>query len=130
VTDKLQKQLFKKYPKIFRQKNLPMTQTAMCWGLDCGDGWYWLLDRLCCYLQFQTDKNHMPQVEATQVKEKFGTLRFYYAGGDARAEHVIDYVEYLSSEVCETCGSTSDVSQTQGGYVQTLCSLCQIVREL
>ena len=34
----LQNKLFEKYPKIFGQKDLPMTQTAMCWGIDCEIG--------------------------------------------------------------------------------------------
>jgi hypothetical protein len=42
----LQQKLYEKYPKIFVQKDLPMSQTAMCWGIDCGDGWFWLLDNL------------------------------------------------------------------------------------
>ena len=72
--------LLNRYPKIFRQHTLPMTETCMCWGLDCGDGWYHLIDRLCGQLQWDIDRNHYPQIEATQVKEKFGTLRFYYEG--------------------------------------------------
>ena len=75
---KLQVKLFKKYPKIFRQKDLPMTQTCLCWGCECGDGWYDLIDKLCSMLQWDIDKNRYPQIEATQIKEKYGTLRFYY----------------------------------------------------
>ena len=47
----LQEKLYQKYPKIFRQKDLPMTQTAMCWGIACGDGWYDLIDELCSQIQ-------------------------------------------------------------------------------
>ena len=76
---KLQDKLFKKYPKLFVQRKLPMTQTCMCWGIETnGRGWYQLLDCLCSSLQWDTDCNGYPQVVATQVKEKFGTLRFYY----------------------------------------------------
>ena len=74
----LQKKLYEKYPKIFRQKKLSMKETCMCWGIEAGDGWYDLIDQLCAQLQFNTDKNRYPQVEATQVKSKFGGLRFYY----------------------------------------------------
>lgn len=71
-----QEQLFNRYPKIFAQHALPMTETAMNWGIECGDGWYTLIDTLCGLLQHGTDRNGAPQVEATQVKEKFGALRF------------------------------------------------------
>ena len=77
---KLQDKLYKKYPKIFGQHKLPMTQTAMCWGLECGNGWYKLIDMLCSQLQWDIEHNKYPQMEATQVKEKFGTLRFYNSG--------------------------------------------------
>jgi hypothetical protein len=51
----LQQKLFDKYPKIFRQKDLSMQETAMCWGIACGNGWYDLIDALCeeiqrCYI--------------------------------------------------------------------------------
>jgi len=75
---KLQEQLFSKYPKIFAQKDMPMSETCMCWGIECGNGWYNLIDSLCGQLQWNTDQNKYPQVIATQVKEKYGTLRFYY----------------------------------------------------
>jgi hypothetical protein len=77
---KLQQKLFKKYPKLFRQKDLDMSQTCLCWGICTGNGWYYLLDKICGWLQFNSDHNgHLfPQVEFSQVKEKFGTLRLYH----------------------------------------------------
>ena len=45
-TDK-QNELFKKYPNIFKQKDLSPQQTAMCWGIACGDGWFSIIDSLC-----------------------------------------------------------------------------------
>jgi len=47
----LQDKLFETYPNIFRQKDLDKTQTAMCWGISCGDGWYTILDELCANIQ-------------------------------------------------------------------------------
>ena len=35
----LQNKLFENYPEIFKQKDLPATDTAMCWGICCGDGY-------------------------------------------------------------------------------------------
>ena len=75
-------ELMAKYPKIFRQKDLTIQQSCMPWGICCGEGWLPLLDKLCHHLQFNTDVNGFPQVEATQVKEKLGTLRFYYMGAE------------------------------------------------
>lgn len=134
----LQQKLYEKYPKIFRQKDLPMTETCMCWGIDTGDGWYWLLDNLCDALQRHSDsRNEMEktkemdklveeeewQVEAVQVKEKFGGLRFYIRGGDDVVFGMIDFAEYLSYRICEECGATEDIKQTRG-WIKTLCPKC------
>lgn len=123
---KLQKKLFKKYPKIFRQKDLPMTQTCMCWGIACGEGWYSLLDVLCGLIQHRCDHKELNchQVEATQVKEKFGTLRFYARGGDDMTSAYIGFAEYMSGTICELCGATLGVSQTKG-WIKTLCKECK-----
>ena len=43
----LDEALCAKYPLIFKDRNADMRTTAMCWGLDCGDGWYNIIDTLC-----------------------------------------------------------------------------------
>ena len=75
-----QEELFEKYPKLFRQKDLDMSQTCMCWGINTGEGWWRLLDKICSWVNFHTIENkHLyPQIEFTQVKEKFGTLSLYF----------------------------------------------------
>ena len=68
----LQNELFEKYPKIFRQKDLPKQQTCMCWGIDTGDGWFNIIDMLCLQIQWhiahnlnQDEDPDRVQVEAT-----------------------------------------------------------------
>jgi hypothetical protein len=102
MRDDLDRQLCEKYPKIFAKRHASMMETAMCWGFEHGDGWYQIIDSLCNNIQHHIDYNNknfekgytqykqVPQVVATQVKEKFGTLRFYYDGGD-------DYIDGLVS---------------------------------
>jgi len=125
----LDEKLCKKYPKIFVDRNESMQKTAMCWGFDCGDGWYWLIDRLCSDLQWNTDNNNSkrkyPQITAVQVKEKFGGLRFYTQGASEAQYAVISFAETLSEYMCEKCGSTKDVGQTRG-WITTLCKECAI----
>jgi hypothetical protein len=95
----------------------------MCWGIECGDGWFNLIDNLCDLLQWDSDHNKYPQIEAVQVKEKFGTLRFYVNGTNLQQEGMISFAEYLSGSICERCGSMEDVSQTNG-WIVTLCKKC------
>lgn len=47
MRDELDKQLCEKYPKIFKNRNGDPMETLMCWGFECGDGWYQILDSLC-----------------------------------------------------------------------------------
>lgn len=82
-----QKEIFERYPKIFGDKDKPMTETCMCWGLEVPDSWLPIIDELCDALQNCTYSMSVsnfdgviefPQVVAEQVKEKFNGLRFYY----------------------------------------------------
>lgn len=121
----LQKQLFDKYPKIFGQKDLPMDQTCMCWGIDCDDGWFWLLDNLCFCIQRYCDSfPERGQVEASQVKEKYAGLRFYIGGGDSEVDGMISLAEDMSYTICEVCGSTKNVKVRGTSWVKTLCNKC------
>ena len=63
--------------------------------------------------------NACPQVVADQVKEKFGTLRFYYHGGDSKVDGMVRMAESMSACMCEECGAPG--TQTQGGWIRTLC---------
>jgi hypothetical protein len=60
-----------------------------------------------------------PQVVASQVKEKFGTLRFYYNGGDDVVSGIERMAESMSAVMCETCGAPGKTRS--GGWIQTLC---------
>lgn len=121
----LQEKLYTKYPKIFTQKDLPLDQTSMCWGISTGDGWYWLIESLCARIQCLCDNQKISQVEATQVKEKFGGLRFYYSGGNDEISNIVWFAETLSTRICEECGSTKDVELTRGGWIRALCKVCK-----
>jgi hypothetical protein len=128
MTSELDKKLCEKYPKIFVNRHGDMMTTAMCWGIDTGDGWYWLINKLCSNLQWNTDHNNRPdktypQVVAVQVKEKFGGLRFYIESGTDKQYAVISFAESLSYGICEKCGSTKDVGQTKG-WITVLCKKC------
>ena len=106
MSPELEKQLIEKYPTLFRDRHRPPTESLMCFGLECDNGWFKILDHLFGYLtnlmetelqvpytpEYQAKhkddsdyyKNHWgakikpPQVILTQVKEKYGTLRVYH----------------------------------------------------
>ena len=101
MKDELQNQLVEKYPKIFEVSEEQRLLPFPMFGIECGNGWYNILDALCFQIQehinwankqrnFLLENNphnlripdEVPQVVVEQVKEKFGTLRFYVRGGD------------------------------------------------
>jgi hypothetical protein len=109
-----------------------MMETCMCWGFEHGDGWYQIIDSLCANIQSHIDWQNenfakgypryeklVPQVVATQVKEKFGTLRFYYNGGDDVIDGMVRMAESWSAVACEECGAPG--TQNSRGWIKTLC---------
>ena len=127
----LQNKLFEKYPTIFRQKDLDRTITAMCYGICCGDGWFDLIDEMCGNIQNRMenvnrgkDDNDHLICEATQVKEKWGGLRFYVQGSDDYIDGVIDLAESMSYRICSHCGSPS-TPQKNRGWIYTMCDQCR-----
>jgi len=127
MNKKLDQKLVENYPKIFQDRYEDMRKTAMCWGFCCGDGWYSLIDTLCANIQSHIDHQNkfnkndapIPQLIAVQVKEKFGTLRFYYHGGDEYISGLVSMAESLSASICEECGNKGKIRN--GGWVRTLC---------
>lgn len=97
-------------------------------GIECGDGWkelYQPLIEVCKLLD----------VEITQIKEKYGTLRFYICGGPDWLHDLIDAVEASSAKVCEDCGKWdgefldciagfANVKLRNYGWLRTLCDDC------
>jgi hypothetical protein len=124
MRDDLDQQLCEKYPLIFADRNKSMQETCMFWGFEHGDGWYPIIDSLCGNIQnhidWQTKQGKtVLQVVATQVKEKFGTLRFYYNGGDDVIDGMVRMAESWSAVACEECGAPG--TQNSRGWIKTLC---------
>ena len=107
------------------------------WGFECGDGWFDLIAKIATHIS-----NTTKYCYAVQVKEKFGSLRFYvHYDVDINGEQTIsedqwksvqDYIsdiESLSSKICEDCGveldATNKESQKKLGYwIRNICKDC------
>lgn len=94
MNDDLSQRLYAAFPYLYRGHSKPPTETAICWGFECGDSWYLLLwdlsEKLTHHLQTRPDL----AFEVTQVKSKFGTLRYRVRGGD-------DVTDSLIAAACE-----------------------------
>ena len=176
---KTQNQLIEKYRTFFEWvQELPKGSPIMPiqFGIECGSGWYMLLDELMSEIQhhieninrnrkhepkfkfirwlrsqgliipwhhklrkiirlelkiktwfidlFPKGKKPMLPINITQIKEKFGGLRFYYNGGDNEIDGMVRLAESLSYKICEYCGTTINVGMTQKWY-STICGKCR-----
>lgn len=122
-------ELIKKYPKIFEQYE---GNPSMVNWLDLPKGWISVVDKLCGAVQSYIDNvtrytegktYKTSQVTCTQMKEKFGGLRFYVNGGDNHTDGMIYMAEHLCSLTCQNCGSEKNIGQTKG-WITTLCEEC------
>lgn len=132
---KLELNLVEKYPDIFKHYGGDIRETCMGWGFSHGDGWYNLLDEMCQKLTDLTRGKGL-YVVASQVKEKFGTLNFYYDIEfsddyvfDNTSKKITDEIsdiindaESRSSKVCESCGKPGKIRGS--GWIVTLCDDC------
>lgn len=124
MTPKKNKEIFERFPKIFAQRHLPARESAMCFGFEHDDGWYQLIWDLCEELEATGE-----DVQAVQVKEKFGTLRFYTNKYTEQSEAIIRKYEQLSATTCEGCGDTSTAHPRGHGWVRTECDGCHAKRQ-
>jgi len=63
-------------------------------------------------------QNSLPQIQ--QVKEKFGTLRFYVNGSDDVTTALVGMAESLSTITCEDCGNRGTLRH--GRWLRVLCN--------
>lgn len=126
----------KTYTSQFAQRNMPMTETCMCWGFEVGKGWYPLLDEMCARIQLIIDKYPI-DVQFAQIKSKYGSGRFYYDSrfknedlkedskeyADATTAYeligiIVSYAEEISDNICSETGVWYSDKITTGYWVE------------
>jgi len=136
-----QEKLAKRWPDLF--------QKSRDFEYIIGDGWYDIVDVLCSFISHRVENakqrlkyaqenpnakfneplvdlekevadaiDELPSID--QVKEKFGTLRFYVSSATPEVYNYIEFAEAMSSKTCEVCGSPG-FSRT-GGWIKVLCN--------
>jgi len=127
--------LFKNFPRLYRGGGQEKRNAFMDWGFGCGDGWFRLLYDLSSAIEGEARKlgidpesQNWPRVR--QVKEKFGTLRYYISTPGPNEDDInnmiweqrngvvsfrpvasigairnlVEIAEAQSAHICETCG--------------------------
>jgi hypothetical protein len=95
---------------------------AIEWNKDVNDPDYDWADRSFVKRKERQVPELVEQVVATQIKEKFGTLRFYYNGGDEFIRGLDSMAASMTSRTCEECGSPGTSRSTKKQrWVRVLC---------
>jgi hypothetical protein len=105
VKEELEDKLYGSFASLFLN-SLP-------YGIECEDGWFELIFNLCEQLK---DEN----IEVTQIKEKFGTLRFYCNFENDKIKDLVRIAEIKASVTCEFCGKAGQLYSK--GWCKTLCN--------
>lgn len=117
MREELQDLLRAKYPRLLRDIYI-----------ECGDGWYDILDCLCkeieCVICKMPDEDSSPldTVYAVQIKEKFASLRFYMTIQTDTISSLINFASLLSEITCEVCGDRGEV--IRGALHKVRCKDC------
>lgn len=127
MSPELDEKLCHKYPLLYRDRHASMRSTCMCWGFGVGDGWYKLLNRLSKKLERlieQVPSKDRKHCKASQVKEKYGGLRFYMTASTDEMEEAIKVAEKESFRTCESCGEPGAL-KVDCGWVTVRCGSCE-----
>ena len=108
-------------PKIEIEPKL-VTALDSGWKNGVGEGWHVLLYRFARNVDYLVSKGEMPEVQFSQIKEKFGGLRIYFSGGNDLTELLASVMEDLSYSMCGECGRLPDGDANQGGWFRTRCA--------
>jgi hypothetical protein len=110
MNDDLTKNMYAAFPYLYRGHTKTPRDSSMCYGFECGDGWYQILYDLSKALTEYLLLHPSLTLEVMQVKSKFGNLRFYVEGGDAITEEIIFRARQYADVICEISGETKSVS--------------------
>jgi hypothetical protein len=109
------------YPQLFQQSG----ETCFnLFGFECGDGWFNLLKDLITNIKDECDKplfknemnDEMYELKVDQIKEKYGTLRFYTNFSNSHIDALIRDAEEESSKTCEACGKSAKMRSDHRWY--------------
>lgn len=124
----LQQELYQRYKKLFEKSKRKecIRNPFYLYGIECGDGWFNLLDKLMDNITKNCDKIKVKYPVIFQIKEKFGGLRFYIKSlkaDDNTCDEIYKHIreaEIESEKTCEICGKKGKIENIRG-WLQCLC---------
>lgn len=127
MRDILQSKLYSMFPKLFAGRMLPISQSCMPFGIECGDGWFQVILKMCKELSDHIATLTTKEAEwlyFSSIKEKYGMLSVDMVAEDPEVSDIISNAEMKSQHTCEICGFATTAKLRPGGYIRTLCNTC------
>lgn len=125
----LTEHLYAEFPQLYIAHTHPIEESSMRWGFQCDDGWYELIRSLSRQLTEYADTHPDSIVEVSEVKEKFGWLKFHLTEADENTKKIIEHACMRSRTTCELTGQSgilcvkdSDKTQSRGSRYKVLSS--------
>lgn len=107
------------YPELF--SDISTRSCMYLFGFECRDGWFDLLSECIENIKDVCLRENL-DIKTSQVKEKYGTLRFYLSSTTDELEEIIGFAEDKSAITCEVCGKLGKSRKLS--WIQTLCEEC------
>ena len=114
----------KRFPLCFEREGC-----CMAFGIEHMGGWNTIVEELLQKIEAHLAEKYAAGFHDTdyrfaidQIKEKFGTLRFYVSGADDQIFRWIVDAEEKTAKTCEVCGNSGGLHCRKGVFwVHTLC---------
>lgn len=120
MTPEREAELYSTYPRLLIHRPGQGEGLPMQFGIQCGDGWYCLIDRLLRNVQVHADQGGVQPI-VLQIKEKLGALRVYWRPADDVVRGMTRLAENLSESTCEVCGHPGALVANEYGGRRTRC---------
>jgi hypothetical protein len=120
--------LVRDFPNLYADRH--NNKSPFCWGFECGDGWEPLIRKLSQEVEaiiVAMPEKERKKFRVKQVKEKFGTLRFYMGVAHDAIHAAIERAEQESAVTCEACGAAGKTRNN--GWISVLCDEHQAERQ-
>lgn len=101
------------FPNIYRILGEKSLYPISMFGVECGKGWESLIYELSAKLEsliMKLPKEERESSYVVQIKEKYGSLRFYMSCETDEMFNLITQAEEESENTCEICGAPGKIN--------------------
>ena len=91
--------LYKDFPELFKEHKLTIRESCMPWGFQYEEGWYQITCNMSKELIEYCKDHHIPTINITGIKEKYGTLRVEWRFSDFKIIESKELANKLWSEI-------------------------------